>query len=193
MAVRESWIKRALMAVLIGLLVISGVFMINGYFAGSFHSVEAFRAYVGKYGMFAPVVLGCIQMLQVVVPVIPGMVGCAAGAGMFGAVQGFWCNYIGISAGSIVAFLLAKWFGEKIVNVMVPVGKYQSWVDRLNSTRYFTWILFLSILLPLAPDDFLCYFSGLGGMSTKKFVWIIVLAKPWCILAYSIFFAYFAK
>ena len=121
MDAREIWIKRALMAVLIGLLVVSGVFMINGYFAGSFHSVEAFRTYVGKYGMFAPVVLGCIQMLQVVVPVIPGMVGCAAGAGMFGAMQGFWCNYIGISAGSIVAFLLAKWFGEKIVNVMVPV------------------------------------------------------------------------
>ena len=122
MAAREIWIKRALMAVLIGLLVISGVFMINGYFAGSFHSVEAFRAYVGKYGMFAPVVLGCIQMLQVVVPVIPGMVGCAAGAGMFGAVQGFWCNYIGISVGSIVAFLLAKWFGEKIVNVTVKAS-----------------------------------------------------------------------
>ena len=71
--------------ILLGLLIISGIFMINGYFAGSFYSVEGFREYVGRYGIFAPVVLGCIQMLQVVVPVIPGMVGCAAGAGMFGA------------------------------------------------------------------------------------------------------------
>ena len=45
-------------------------------------------------------------------------------------------------------------------------------------------------LLPLAPDDFLCYFSGLTGMSAKRFTWIIVLGKPWCILAYSLFFAY---
>ena len=86
MVAKEIWIKRTLMMILLGLLIISGIFMINGYFAGSFYSVEGFREYVGRYGIFAPVVLGCIQMLQVVVPVIPGMVGCAAGAGMFGAV-----------------------------------------------------------------------------------------------------------
>ena len=33
--------------------------------------------------------------------------------------------------------------------------------------------------------------SGLVNMPTKKFVTIIITAKPWCILFYSIFFAYF--
>ena len=26
-------------------------------------------------------------------------------------------------------------------------------------------------------------------MSAKKFIWIIILGKPWCILAYSLVFA----
>ncbi len=37
-------------------------------------------------------------------------------------------------------------------------------------------------------DDFTCYFSGLMKMDAKKFIWIIILGKPWCILAYSIIF-----
>nr|WP_263848867.1 hypothetical protein [Lacticaseibacillus thailandensis] len=40
-------------------------------------------------------------------------------------------------------------------------------------------------MLPVAPDDFLCMLAGLTKMSLRKFVWIIVLCKPWTILAYS--------
>ncbi|WP_225353487.1 VTT domain-containing protein [Lacticaseibacillus thailandensis] len=43
----------------------------------------------------------------------------------------------------------------------------------------------MAILLPVAPDDFLCMLAGLTKMSLRKFVWIIVLCKPWTILAYS--------
>ena len=122
---------------------------------------------------------------------LPGFLGCIVGAGMFGAAGAFWCNYIGISAGSIIAFLLARRYGTGLVQKMVPMEKYQSCVEWVNRKKSYTAVLSLAILLPLAPDDFLCYFSGLTGMSAKRFVWIIVLAKPWCILAYSIFFAYF--
>ncbi len=188
---REIIVKNILTMLLVVLLVISGIFMVHGYLNGSFDSIQTFREYVGTYGIFGPVVLGMIQMLQVIVPVMPGMIGCAAGAGLFGAAGGFWCNYISISAGSIIAFFLAKWLGMSLVRLMFSEEKYNSCVAWVEKKKCFTWLLFLSILLPLAPDDFLCYFSGLLGMGTKKFVSIILLAKPWCILAYSIAFAYF--
>ena len=54
----------------------------------------------------------------------------------------------------------------------------------------YTLVLFLAILLPLAPDDFLCYFSGLTSMPARRFTWIILLGKPWCILFYSVLFSY---
>ena len=47
----------------------------------------------------------------------------------------------------------------------------------------------MGMALPLFPDDFFCYFSGLTKMQVKKFAAIIVLGKPWCILAYSVAFA----
>mgnify|MGYP002801513856 CR=1 FL=1 len=186
-------LKNLLTGFLVFLLFLTGLFLLKGYLDGQFRTMESFRAYVESFGLFAPLILVVIQALQVVLPVLPGVFGCIGGAGMFGAMGGFWCNYIGISAGSIIAFLLAKRFGMSLVRCMVPVEKYDSLVTWVNKRRSYTLVLFLAILLPLAPDDFLCYFSGLTGMSTKKFTWIILSAKPWCILGYSIFFAYFAR
>ena len=187
---KAARLKHALSALLIFLLLLSGVFIVRGYLAGHFQSAETFQAYIGTFGVLAPLVLTVIQAIQVILPVLPGFLGCIVGAGMFGATGGFWCNYIGISAGSIIAFLLARWFGLDLVRRMVPMEKYRSWVDWVNTKKSYSVVLLLAILLPLAPDDFLCYFSGLTGMSAKRFTWIIVLGKPWCILAYSIFFAY---
>lgn len=142
-----------------------------------------------SFGIFAPVVLTAIQAIQVILPVLPGWLGCIVGAGMFGAAGGFWCNYIGISAGSIISFMLAKRYGMELVRKMVPMEKYDSLIKWVNTKKSYTLVLFLAILLPMAPDDFLCWFSGLTGMSSRRFIWIIIAAKPWCILFYSLVFA----
>lgn len=184
-------LKGLLTALLVFLLIFSLLFLLRGWASGRFNSVESMREYIGSFGIFGPLVLAVIQALQVVLPVLPGFLGCIVGAGLFGAAGGFWCNYIGISLGSVAAFLLARRFGVSLVQKMVPMEKYKRWVDWVNGRRSYTAVLFLAILLPLAPDDFLCYFSGLTGMSARRFTWIIVLGKPWCILSYCIFFAYF--
>lgn len=186
-------LKNALTGLFVFLLLFSALFLLKGYLDGHFQSMEAMRTYIGRFGLFAPVILIVIQALQVILPVLPGFLGCIVGAGMFGAMGGFLCNYIGISAGSVIAFLLAKRFGSGLVQQMISMEKYHSFVAWIERKKCYTIILFLSILLPLAPDDFLCYFSGLMGMSTKKFTWIILSAKPWCILGYSVFFAYMAS
>ncbi len=123
-----------------------------------------------------------------VVPVLPGYLGCAAGAVAFGSTTGFLCNYIGISLGSIMAYFLARKYGMEIVLAMFPKKQYDKWSVRIEKSKAYDVFLFVATLLPLFPDDFLCYFSGLIKMNWKKFVWIIILGKPWCILGYSIVF-----
>ena len=105
---------------------------------------------------------------------------------MFGAAGGFWCNYIGISAGSIIAFWLARKYGSVLVSRMFPGEKYEKWAKWAAGSRFYTVVLFLGMVLPLFPDDYFCYFTGLTKMSARKFVAIILLGKPWCILAYCI-------
>lgn len=186
----EKKIKKAAAVLLGSLLLLVFVFVLKAWLGGHFQSVEALRTYLGSYGSMGPVILVLIQALQVVLPVLPGFLGCIVGAAMFGAAGGFWINYIGISAGSLIAYWLARRFGADLVREMVPAEKYERWIAWVKSSKSYTVMLFLAILLPLAPDDFLCYFSGLARMPAKKFTGIIFVAKPWCILFYSLVFAY---
>ena len=90
---------------------------------GEFNSVETLQAYIKRFGVFAPVMLTVIQAAQVVVPILPGFLGCSVGAVMFGCIGGFCCNYIGIVAGSLAAFVLARKFGIKLVESIFPKDK----------------------------------------------------------------------
>ena len=172
-----------------GLAALCGAFVVilaKAYLDGRFDSVETFQKYVAGFGLAAPLFLVAVQAAQVILPVLPGLFGCVVGTMMFGAVGGFWCNYIGISAGSIIAFWLARKYGSGLVSRMFPGEKYEKWATWAAGSKFYTVVLFLGMVLPLFPDDYFCYFTGLTKMSTRKFVAIILLGKPWCILAYCI-------
>ena len=133
--------------------------------------------------------LTAIQAAQVVLPVLPGFLGCAVGAVMFGCWGGFWCNYIGISAGSIMAFWLARQFGRDLVVGLFKGKRYEKWTRWAAKSKSYTAMLFAGMVLPLFPDDYFCYLTGLTDMTLKKFSAIVIIGKPWCILAYSIIFS----
>ncbi len=173
----------------IGLAALCGAFVVilaKAWLDGRFDSVDTFQKYVAGFGLAAPLFLVAVQAAQVILPVLPGLFGCVVGTMMFGAAGGFWCNYIGISAGSIIAFWLARKYGSGLVSRMFPGEKYEKWATWAAGSRFYTVVLFLGMVLPLFPDDYFCYFTGLTKMSTRKFVAIILLGKPWCILAYCI-------
>ena len=173
----------------IGLAALCGAFVVilaKAYLDGQFDSVETFQKYVAGFGLAAPLFLVAVQAAQVILPVLPGLFGCVVGTMMFGAAGGFWCNYIGISAGSIIAFWLDRKYGSGLVSRMFPGEKYEKWATWAAGSKFYTVVLFLGMVLPLFPDDYFCYFTGLTKMSARKFVAIILLGKPWCILAYCI-------
>ena len=184
----DKW-KRIVSVTALFLLFAILLFFVRAYIDGQFRSVQSLRTYINGFGVLGPVILTLFQALQVVFPILPGMIGCAAGALLFGVSGGFWYNYLGICAGSLIAFYLARRYGSDLVKNMFPDDKYSKWSDWLGKSRFFTLLLFACILLPLAPADFLCYFSGLTTMTSKKFVWIILLGKPWIILVYSLVFS----
>ena len=174
-----------LLALCIGMCVI----LIKAYREGKFDSAETMQEYIAGFGIMAPVMLTAIQAAQVVLPVLPGFLGCAVGAVMFGCWGGFWCNYIGISAGSIMAFWLARQFGQELVSGLFRGKRYETWTACAARSGSYTAMLFAGMVLPLFPDDYFCYLTGLSDMTPKKFATIVVLGKPWCILAYSIIFS----
>ena len=157
-------------------------------FNGQFSSVEDFRQYLDRFGIAGAVILPFFLAFQVVVPVLPGYLGCAAGAVAFGSTVGFICNYIGISAGSIIAYFIARKYGVQVLGLLFSEKQIGKWTKKIRQAKSYDMFLFVATLLPLFPDDFLCYFSGAMKMKPSKFIWIIIIGKPWCILAYSLIF-----
>lgn len=179
--------KKIKIWIIVGVIIALSI-LAKQFFNQKITSVEDLQDYMKGFGVAAPLVLTAFQAFQVVVPVLPGYLGCIAGAVAFGSTIGFLCNYIGISIGSIIAFYLARKFGIDIMLTMFPKKQLIKWSKRIEKSKSYERFLFIATLLPLFPDDFLCYFSGFIKMNSKRFIWIIILGKPWCILAYSILF-----
>lgn len=168
-------------------LLLSIVVAVVGIRKGIFTSQEMMQKTVKNFGVAGPVIFILLQIVQVVFPILPGGISCLAGVLLFGAVRGFLYNYIGICLGSFLAFALSKNFGRPLLVRLFNqklIEKYDGWTVQEN---HFEKLFSLAIFLPVAPDDFLCYLAGTTTMSWKKYVAIILLGKPFAILAYSLF------
>lgn len=151
-----------------------------------FVSQDALAAFLGRFGFWAPVFFVAIQAVQVVIPILPGAIGCLGGVLIFGPVWGFVYNYVGISIGSVLAFLLSKNYGKPFVKGMIGEKNYEKYIGWLDKGTDFDKAFAIAIFLPVAPDDLLCYIAGLTKMTLKKFTAIILLGKPGSILLYSL-------
>lgn len=181
----KSFIKKNLFNIIsIILLIIALILAFIVYKKGYFNSLESFRDLILSKGAWGPAVFMIIQIIQIVIPIIPGGLTCVAGVVIFGAFWGFVYNYISICAGSILVFFISRTFGRSIVIRIFGEDAYNKHKDKLKEKTYDRFFA-LAIFLPVAPDDFLCYLTGLTDMSIKKYIAIILLCKPASILAYS--------
>ena len=178
-------------------LVLVVVFIIYGWNRGIFTSEKEMKIFLKGFGIFAPIVFVLVQIVQVIIPILPGAVGCLFGVVFFGPVLGFVYNYVGICAGSIIVFALGRTYGKKFVMKMTGEKFFNKYVKYLDSKRGFNKVFAVLIFLPVAPDDFLCYLAGLSNMTYKKYIMIILLGKPASIFLYSLgldlVFNYFMK
>lgn len=172
----------------LALLALLTVWLVKSFLDGRFTSVESFQEYIAGFGIFGPLILIFVQLAQVVLPILPSVVGYAAGAVLFGWFGGFVCNYIGISIGSVLAFYLARRYGASFVQRHVSAAAYEKYAH-WTQKKGFLWFLILTIFLPVAPDDLICFLAGLTAISAKKFIFVILALKPWCLLVYSLFFS----
>ena len=162
------------------------LFIWYGIRTGIFVSAESLEAFLGKFGPWAPVCFVLIQCIQVVIPILPGAIGCLGGVLIFGPVWGFVYNYVGISMGSILAFVLSKRYGKSFVQHMIGEKNYKKYIGWLDKGTAFDKAFAAAIFFPVAPDDLLCYIAGLTKMTLRKFTLIIILGKPGSIFLYSL-------
>jgi uncharacterized membrane protein YdjX (TVP38/TMEM64 family) len=154
--------------------------------AGVDTSFDALRTFIIQTGFWGPLVFILIQIVQVVIPILPGGISCAYGVLLFGTAYGFVYNYVGIVIGSVLAFLLSRQLGKPFIQKITPGRIYRKYIGWLDKSSWFDRLFALGILLPGAPDDFLCMLAGASEMKLKKFMIILILCKPGALFVYSI-------
>lgn len=182
----KSMIQKSFTVVSILTLAVCIAFSLYAYNRQLFTSQAALQAYITGFGITGALVFMLFQAVQVVLPILPGGLGCLGGVLLFGPWKGLAYNYIGICVGSIAAFFIAKNFGKPIMYSLFnakTITKYEKWT---GSDSKFTKLFAAAIFLPVAPDDFLCYLAGTTQMGWKKFAAIILLGKPFSIALYSL-------
>ena len=149
---------------------------------------NSLRAYIERAGVWMPIFYIVLQYLQVVVLPIPSIVSTLAGVALFGAFRTVIYSLIGIILGSLTAFTIGRKLGNKAVSWIVGEETLQKWQKKLKGKDVL--VLTLMFLLPLFPDDILCFIAGLSSISFGYFVGMIIISRIIAISAtcYSINF-----
>jgi uncharacterized membrane protein YdjX (TVP38/TMEM64 family) len=146
----------------------------------------SFHRYLQGLGIFGPLIFMLVQIIQVIYPVIPGGLTCVVGHALFGPFWGFIYNFTSIFLGSVLAFLLARRFGQGFVKAFVSDQTYDKYMAKLDKGKFFERFLATAFILPCFPDDFLCMVAGLSKMSLKKFIIITIITKPATLYLYTL-------
>jgi uncharacterized membrane protein YdjX (TVP38/TMEM64 family) len=138
-------------------------------------SKEKIRNWLISFGSAAPLVFIFIQGLQVVFAPIPGEATGFLGGYLFGILPGFFYSTIGLTVGSTLAFLLARWleihFVEKVVQ-RETLQKFDFIIERQGAL-----LAFLFFLMPGFPKDYLCFILGLSQMPLQVFLIICTIGR----------------
>lgn len=173
---KENWVKIFLSVYILLLFceILLFVLQRTGFFQ-VFQSAELLQEYLARAGIWMPFLYILLQYLQVVILPIPSVVSTLAGVALFGPFRTTVYSLIGILLGSFTAFFVGRILGFKAVSWAVGEDNLKKWQKKLKGKDN----LFLSLmfLLPLFPDDLLCFLAGLSSMSFGYFTFIIFLSR----------------
>lgn len=164
----------SLYLLLLVVLVLLFVLQKTGFFE-VVSSAEKLQAYLERAGVWMPLAYILLQYLQVVLLPIPSVVSTVAGVALFGPFMATLYSLLGILPASVTAFMIGRKLGNKAVAWMIGQDTLEKWQEKLKGKD--NLLLSMMFILPMFPDDVLCFVAGLSSMSTKYFLIIISISR----------------
>lgn len=174
------WSRRVMVA---GWLCWAGL-VVWGLQSGVLTSVGRLQEFVAGFGLLAPVAFVLVGASESVVPVVPGSLTIVSAPILFGPVLGSVAAYVATCLGSFTVFALSRHVGRDLLTARFRPATVTRYLRRLDDPSFPRWFA-LGIALPGAPDDLLCCLAGLSTVRTRTFVLVVLLLKPWGLLAYT--------
>ena len=142
---------------------------------------ESLEMYLKKAGVWMPIIYIVLQYLQVVLLPIPSTVSTLAGVALFGPFETLLYSLLGIIPASLTAFFVGRKLGYKAVAWIVGKEELDKWQKKLKGKD--NLLLTIMFVLPMFPDDVLCFIAGLSSMTFQYFFIMVAVSR---ILAISV-------
>ena len=152
----------------------------TGFFQ-AMSSLAAMRDYIDRLAPYSHLAYFLIQLLSVILAPIPSNITALAGAMLFGTWRAFLLTTAAVCAGSMLVFALARMLGRSFADQLVSQTISARYLDVIRRKR--DVFLFLAFLFPFFPDDLLCILAGLTDLPSGRFFLMVLLARPWGLLA----------
>jgi len=133
-----------------------------------FGDKDTVAASMQNTGIWGPITLFVLFVLQVFLAFIPGQALMVACGYLYGFWGGFLLSWFSLVAGGEMAFVLARRYGRPFAERWVSPQALSKW-DKAAEGQGIGFFS-LSLVLPLIPNDAMCYVAGLGKISRAKFV-----------------------
>ena len=128
-----------------------------------------------SYGNEAWQVFILLQIFQVIIAPIPGQVAGLFGGFLFGFWGGLALTMLGVTIGSTIAMASSRILGIAIVRRFIPktvLEKFDYLVERGGVFNFF-----MIFLLPVLPDDAICFIAGLTKLKLWHLLIVCVLGR----------------
>lgn len=132
-----------------------------------FGDQEAVTASMDRLGLWGPLVLVILFVLQVFLAFIPGQALMVACGYLYGFWGGFLISWLSLVIGGEIAFVLARRHGRVFAEKWIPMDVLSRW-DRAADGQGITFFA-ISLVMPLVPNDAMCYVAGLGRIARRRF------------------------
>ena len=133
------------------------------------------RDMVKSTGWAATLVFIGLQVGQVLFAPIPGEVTGFLGGYMFGAVNGFLLSTVGLTLGSMLAFGIGHFLGERVVRKLVRCESFEKYNQMVQYKGVL--VIFVFFLIPGFPKDYLCMFLGLTTLPGRVFFVVSTIGR----------------
>ena len=140
-----------------------------------FGSREAVTASMEHAGLWGPAALFILFVLQVFLAFIPGQALMVACGYLYGFWGGFLLSWLSLVAGGEAAYVLARRYGRPFAEKWISPDVLARW----NKAAAGQGIIFfaISLVMPLVPNDAMCYVAGLGNISRPRFFMANLLGR----------------
>lgn len=141
-----------------------------------FRSLEDLNAFLERYHTAGIFVYLAMQVVQILVPVIPGQALQLAAGYMYHFLPGLSLSLLGIAMGTAVSFGLSRFLGHDAMVLIFGEEKIHSYINKLNSKRAYQ-IIFLLYLMPGFPKDFICFAAGISEIRFLPFLILSLVGR----------------